>query len=269
MDLNPTNAFGEVLLDLIEAQYGGDFDAGVQALMEATGLSEEEVVAIIQGEVIVEDEALLSDIVDAFPDADDEDLTVIVEVASGVEADDREALVQEIEMDMEASEVPAEEAPVEEAAYGYSRPTANFSRQQSTMVDNRVAQLENKLANFEAQEYLTDALKEVDASARSLVESAVLPPAMKTLLIGNFSNDKQRLARFSQMAQENGVDIGTMLFATQYAMGLIENSGNYVEFKDYSLSEEEANLAKFSASEGAIAEQDIYAIFGEEGLNVH
>lgn len=269
MDLNPTNAFGEVLLDLIEAQYAGDFDAGVQALMEATGLSEEEVVAIIQGEVIVEDEALLSDIVDAFPDADDEDLTVIVEVASGVEADDREALVQEIEMDMEASEAPVEEeAALAEAAYGYSRPTVNFSARPS-MVDNRVAQLENKLANFEAQEYLTEALKEVDSNARSLVESAVLPPAMKTLLIGNFSNDKQRLARFSQMAQENGVDIGTMLFATQYAMGLIENSGNYVEFKDYSLSEEEANLAKFSASESVIAEQDMYAIFGEEGLNVH
>lgn len=266
-ELNPTNAFGELLLDLIEGQYDGDIDKGVSALMETTGLEEDEVISIISGDTIVEDESLLRDIVEAFPDADEEDLSIIVEVATAVDKEDRDALIESIEAEEETrAEEEDEEDDDEEsgADYGYSfihNPYAQFSGVPAAVV-SRVNQVEQRLANFEAQKALSDELRSLDNTAWSLVEQGILPPAFKTMLIGNFSDDDQRLARFGQIAQENGVDIGTMLFATQYSLGMLQNASPYVEFRDYSASDEEIAMANFSASVDALVEEDLNAIFG-------
>jgi hypothetical protein len=261
-ELNPGNAFGELLLDLIEAQYGeSNIDAGIEAIMSTTGLPEDEIVAIISGDVIVEDESLLSSIIDAFPDADDADLEVIVNVATAVDEQDRADLIEEIEADeadMEMEEMPMEEDE-EMAPMGYYDQTAQFAQHNAS----RINQLENQLAEFQYSTVLSNELKDLDAYASRYVDSEMLPPSYKTMLIGNFQDDSERLAQFSQTAAQNGVDIETMLFATRYAMSMLTDASTFIEFKDYSATEEDVAIANFQANISNIAQEDLYAIFGD------
>lgn len=258
-ELNPTNAFGELLLDLLEAQYG-DLDAGIQALVASTGLSEEEVTSIISGDDIVEDENLLSSIIDAFPDADDDDLEVIINVATSVESEDRDELIQKLESD-EGVEYPMDQAPAEppmdeeEAAYARQEQEANFMNTQ------RLNELEQQLASFQYENEITSRLTRIDSVAGQYVNNEVLPPSYKTLLIGNFSDEKQRLVEFANIATKNNVDIPTMLFATEFALKLLADASEFVEFKDMSVSDEDMAIAQFSASLDQIVQQDYDAIF--------
>jgi hypothetical protein len=257
-DLNPTNAFGELLLDLIDGQYGGDYDAGIQALMQTTGLTEEEVVAIIQGDSVVEEESLLGDIVAAFPDADDADLEVLVNVATDVDEMDRQELLAQIdasEMPEEETELYEEEAPETVGAeYNQYVNTANF-------MDPRVDQLITQQANFQAQEFYKNELTNLDAAANEMISYGIIPPSYKSMLVGNFSDPSVRLTKFAEIAAQNGVDVSTMLFATKFALGLMQNAAEYVEFKDYSVSAEDAAVANFNASLTQVAEADLAAIW--------
>lgn len=267
-ELNPKNAFGELLLDLIEAQYDGDFDAGVMAIMEATGLTEEEVIAIVNGDTVVEDENLLASIVDAFPDADDDDLEVIVNVATAVDEEDRQDIIASLEGEEGYEEEAAPEEELAAASYGYGNyNVANFGQ---TMDNARLNQIEQKLANFEYQEAvsaITNKLRTVDFMASQAVNAELLPASYKTMLIGNFNNDQERLARFSQIAAENGVDIMTQLYATEFALGLMTDAADFVEFKDYSISDDDRAVANFSASLDQIVQNDVQAIFQDSLLN--
>jgi len=261
-ELNPKNAFGELLLDLIEAQYQGNYDSGIQALMQTTGLSEEEVKAIVNGDTVVEDENLLASIVDAFPDADDDDLEVIVNVATSVNEEDRQDVINTIES---REQVPDgdETANKEAASYGYYNPyEANF---EYAMNNNRLNQIEQTLANFEEQQAIaaiTNKLRTVDFMASQAVNAELLPRSYKTMLIGNYSDDQERLVRFSKIAADNGVDIMTQLYATEFALGLLTDAADFVEFKDYSITDEDKTIAQFSASLDQIVAEDVKAIFG-------
>lgn len=268
-ELSPTNQFGELLLNLIDAQYGGDDDAGISALVESTGLSEEEVVAIINGDTIVEDESLLSDIVAAFPDADDNDLEVIINTASEVDEQDRSDLIAQIEADEDAAgaqedpEAEAAEYPEdggEEASYSrYVGRRANFSRE--ALLENKLAEMENRFAQFEAYSALSSELKAIEQKASQLVDAQILPPSFKAMLIGNFSDDSERVAKFGAIADRNQVDVEKMLFATKYALGMLEDSAQFMEFRDFSITEDEAATANFSASLDTQVQADLDAIF--------
>lgn len=267
-ELNPTNAFGELLLDLIEQQYAGDYDAGIQALVQSTGLSEDEVVSIVQGDTIVEDESLLADIITAFPNADDQDIEVIVNVATGVDEEDRDALMSEIEANEGMGDMPMNEEVAEGevpagASYGYAyNPYLQASFAAAAQASNEVADLRNQIASFQAEQYLTNELKDLDRVTGQYVASELLPPSYKAMLIGNFSDDTQRMARFSRMAAENGVDLPTMLFATKYALGMLMDASDFVEFRDFSVTDEQVATANFSASLDSIVQSDLDAIFG-------
>lgn len=270
-ELNPTNAFGELLLDLIEAQYNGDFDSGILAIAEATGLSEEEVTAIVNGDTIVEDENLLASIIDAFPDADDDDLEVIIQVATSVDEEDRENLLNSLEEDEAMGMQEAEEVPEEEmAAAAYQRYIGNVSNFNNHAVTNRISSIENKIADFEYKQQiqtLKNRLNNIDFMASQAVNSELLPSSYKTMLIGNFQDEDERLARFSQISQENGVDIVTQLYATEFALGLLTDASDFVEFKDYSISDDDVAVANFSASLDQVVQGDVQAIFQDSLLN--
>lgn len=267
-ELNPTNAFGELLLDLIDSQYGGDYDAGIQALVDATGKTEDEIVGIVQGDIIVDSEDLLAAIAQAFPDADQDDIVMMVQVASGVEEDDRNSLVQEIE----ANEMPADgdemnmndeggedDMPQDFGYYYDPNYEANFKNE----LVNEVNDLRARLAQTEGYEYLNSELKELAHFADMAVANEQLPPSYKALLIGNFTQDNQRVAKFSQMANANGVDLNTMLFATKYALGLLTDASQFIEFKDHAASEEDVMMANFSASLDEVVKEDLSAIFNQ------
>lgn len=268
-ELNPTNAFGEILLDLIEAQFSGDYDAGITALTETTGLEEADVVDIVQGNTIVDNPDLLASIADAFQDADEEDLQALINTAVDVEAADREELISGIEeteamaegdTGMEDEEVPEGE---EAMNYGYRANTANFSglAEENQYLNNRLNQLEDRLATFGYANAVQGELARLDNVAKQYVDAELLPPSYKAMLVGNFSNDEERLAKFSAIAEKNNVDIPTMLFATNYALSMLTDASRFVEFKDYSTSEQDAAVANFNASLDSVVERDIQAIF--------
>jgi len=274
-ELNPSNPFGELLLDLIESQYGGDIDQGIQALVQTSGLSEEEVVGIIKGKHIVEDENLLAAIIDAFPDADEHDLEVIVNVADAVDQDDKKALIEQIEQheamkgNSESPEAGMSEGDTGEEEKHYPseeevKQTEQYNRNNMNTAEfQRINEIEQKLANFEIYSAISNRLNNLNVAAESLVNEGILPPAHKAMLVGNFSASDDRVARFAQMAETHNVPIDVMLFAAEFALQFINDASQFVEFKDYSLSEKDVNVAQFSASLDKAVEGDIDAIFGD------
>lgn len=273
-ELNPTNAFGELLLDLIEAQFADlntdpedttpAITAGIQALVQATGLPEEDVVGFISGENIVDDADILEAIISAFPDANDEDIETIIEVASGVEEEDRMALEAQYENEGDVEPDMANQQAAEYAAAYNPQIQANFNRSiveelQKIRQEKEALEANFAQANFEAE--LSNYLAEFDSRLSADVANQVLSPAMKEALIGNFTNPKQRLAQFTAIAQENGArDLREQLNMSEFAYSFLKNIANVVEFKDYSVSEEDVAVANFSSSLEKAAEADLDAI---------
>lgn len=271
-ELNPTNAFGELLLDLIEAQYEGDIDAGVQALVQATGLSEEDVTGYISGENIVDDADILEAMIGAFPDADDEDIQTIIEVASGVEEADREAL--EAQYENEGAEGGAENPMTEEAA-NYAAAynpaiQANFNRAVADEIQRVRAENEALHANFAKAQFeanLSQALTDLNARISQDVVDGIITPAMKEALIGNFSDPRQRVAQFTGIAQTNGArDLQEQLNMSEFAYSLLRNVANVTQFTDFSVSAEEVATANFSSSLEEAAKGDLIAMGLDFGL---
>jgi hypothetical protein len=271
-ELNPTNAFGELLLDLIEAQYEGDIDAGVQALVQATGLSEEDVTGYISGENIVDDADILEAMIGAFPDANDEDIQTIIEVASGVEEADRQAL--EAQYENEGAEGGAEEPMTEDAA-NYAAAynpaiQANFNRAVADEIQRVRAENEALHANFAQAQFqanLSQALTDLNARISQDVVDGVITPAMKEALIGNFSDPRQRVAQFTGIAQTNGArDLQEQLNMSEFAYSLLRNVANVTQFTDFSVSAEEVATANFSSSLEEAAKGDLIAMGLDFGL---
>jgi hypothetical protein len=271
-ELNPTNAFGELLLDLIEAQYEGDIDAGVQALVQATGLSEEDVTGYISGENIVDDADILEAMIGAFPDANDEDIQTIIEVASGVEEADREAL--EAQYENEGAEGGAENPMTEEAA-NYAAAynpaiQANFNRAVADEIQRVRAENEALHANFAKAQFeanLSQALTDLNARISQDVVDGIITPAMKEALIGNFSDPRQRVAQFTGIAQTNGArDLQEQLNMSEFAYSLLRNVANVTQFTDFSVSAEEVATANFSSSLEEAAKGDLIAMGLDFGL---
>lgn len=264
-ELNPTNAFGELLLDLIEAQYDGDIDAGVQALVQATGMSEEEVVGYISGENIVDNVEDLEAIISAFPDANDEDIEQIIEVADGVLEQDKQALEAQYEPEEGGEEQPDMSQQGADYAAAYNPAIqANFNKTVVTEI-NRLkeekAALEANFAQVQFENQLSQALTEFNARVTEDVTNGLITPAMKEALIGNFTNPQQRVAQFAAIAQTNGArDLEEQLRMSEFAYSFLRNIANVTQFHDYSVSAEEVATANFSSSLEKAAEADLEAI---------
>ena len=272
-ELNPTNAFGELLLDLIEAQYEGDIDAGIQALVQSTGLAEEEVVGFISGENIVDDADILEAMIDAFPDANDEDIQTIIEVASGVEEADRQALEAQYEGNEDAEGGVDPEMAQQGADYAAAyNPAiqANFNKSvaaeiQRVRAENEALHANFAQAQFEAQ--LSQALTDLNARISQDVVDGVITPAMKEALIGNFSDPRQRVAQFTGIAQTNGArDLQEQLNMSEFAYSLLRNVANVTQFTDFSVSAEEVATANFSSSLEEAVKGDLIAMGLDFGL---
>ena len=272
-ELNPTNAFGELLLDLIEAQYEGDIDAGVQALVQSTGLSEEDVVGYISGENIVDNVEDLEAMISAFPDATEEDLDKLIEVADGVLEQDREAL--EAQYETEGAEGGVEEPDMAQQGADYAAAynpaiQANFNKNvvselQKLRAEKEALEANFAQANFEAQ--LSQALTDLNARISQDVVDGVITPAMKEALIGNFADPRQRVAQFTGIAQTNGArDLQEQLNMSEFAYSLLRNVANVTQFTDFSVSAEEVATANFSASLEEAAKGDLVAMGLDFGL---
>ena len=266
-ELNPTNAFGELLLDLIEAQFEGDIDAGIQALVQATGLSEEEVTGYISGENIVDTAETLEAIISAFPDANDEDIEQIIDVADGVLEQDKQAL--EAQYEPEGAEGGAEEPDMAQQGADYAaayNPAIQANFNHSVVAEMKQVRAENKAlhANFAQAQFeanLSQALADLNSRIGQDVADGVITPAMKEALIGNFADPRQRVAQFTGIAQTNGArDLQEQLNMSEFAYSLLRNIANVTQFHDYSVSAEEVATANFSSSLEEAAKGDLIAM---------
>lgn len=282
-ELNPTNAFGELLLDLIEAQFADlitdpedtspAISAGIQALVQATGLSEEDVTGYISGENIVDNVEDLEAMISAFPDATEEDLDKLIEVADGVLEQDRQALEAQYEGNEDAEGGVDPEMAQQGADYAAAyNPAiqANFNKTvvselQKLRAEKEALEANFAQASFEAQ--LSQALADFDARTSADVDNGILTPAMKEALIGNFSDPRQRVAQFTGIAQTNGArDLQEQLNMSEFAYSLLRNVANVTQFTDFSVSAEEVATANFSASIEEAAKGDLIAMGLDFGL---
>ena len=283
-ELNPTNAFGELLLDLIEAQFAElitdpedtspAISAGIQALVQATGLSEEDVAGYISGENIVDEVETLEAMISAFPDATEEDLDALIEVADGVLEQDRQAL--EAQYETEGAEGGAEPEPdMEQQGADYAAAynpaiQANFNRSVAEEIQRVRAENEALHANFAKAQFeanLSQALTDLNARISQDVVDGIITPAMKEALIGNFSDPRQRVAQFTGIAQTNGArDLQEQLNMSEFAYSLLRNIANVTQFTDFSVSAEEVATANFSSSLEEAAKGDLVAMGLDFGL---
>lgn len=215
--------FGQALIDLIDEEYAGDEETGVATVCEATGLSPEELSALVQGEYAPEPE-LIDAISQCFDTTQDED------AYSGLQFLGAAARGEDIYEDDEDYEDDTES----EASY-------------------RVAELENQVAEFQATETVKDAIANLELQAAQLVEEGAMTPFEAEVMFGNFSLESNRTAAFSQLCQTKAVDPATELYAMQYHLDLCAKRGSIADFssmvpemteEEYS---EEVNLTRQAA----------------------
>lgn len=294
-ELNPSSAFGEVVLDLIQSQYEGDYDAGIAAIMEATGYDEDTVVDVINGDVILQSPEILGLLMEAFPGASEQDEEIVMAVASGVEEndlddlraividesaeqlieaedalDELEALDALDELETEAAldeldELEGDDVDMDFEEGGFAYPTypdttATFAAE-NAYLSSRVHDLEDYVASFAAEAQFSGKLDELAYTAFSMEEQGVLPPAYRRMLVGEFTNSEERLANFAAIAAHNNVDIPTMLFASEFALSILGEGSPFVEFSDLSVSNEMLDAAQFSANLDQVVAEDYSAIF--------
>lgn len=226
--VNPGNAFGEILLGLIEEEYE-DYNDALEAVADFADTTPEHIEAIIDGSIIVDDVDLLGGIAAAFDATEDEEiLSGFLAIAQEVEEADRE-LGEEIAAAM-ADSASNEREPALAGSYKSGAPTAEFTA--------RVNDLERTVASFKASAEVSGILQTLRRKADFGVNQGWLPPVVADLLLGSADlSDNTRVAAFGQSAVKNDIDIATQLFAIDFALDIFERCGNQVEFRAYAESD--------------------------------
>jgi len=96
---------------------------------------------------------------------------------------------------------------------------------------SQVTELNNRIAEFEQNQQIRDALNELELKAKQ-----VMPPSAVKVLFGDFQLESDRVAAFSRTADLNGVGVAEELYAMQKTIELFEKSGlnKLAMFQSYS-----------------------------------
>lgn len=219
-------AFGQALLELAETEYEDPLE-GLAVIAEETGLSDEQLIGLIQGNFYPTEE-LASRIGELFDTtADNEDayngLLLLAEEAAG-DSDDEDEDVTEIE------------DPEEDAEYSALR-----------------EEHETLLAQFsqtQAENIVKDSLRDVEMRCQEGISNKWLPPAAMKIMMASFKSENDRLAAFSQVCEENDVDPDTQLFAMNYALEIFSRCGEYgMMFNQYAETPLDSDEIEFQAAQ--------------------
>lgn len=148
-----------------------------------------------------------------------------------------------------------DESEEDENDYEYEEPEEEYD----SAADYRVAELENQLAEFEAEKVVTDALAKLDLKARDLVANGDLPPNAYRLIMGEFNLESDRVAAFSNNASVNGVSIDSEFYALNKTLDIFSTLklGELGLFNSFV----EDEISEFSNNEDYQAEQMAAATF--------
>jgi len=239
----PATLFGEALIHLIDDHYE-DAEEAISDLQEVTGLSEDDVLDLIEG-LAVPDEELTSAIGSMFElTAENEDsFEDLLDVASLSRQDayGYDPVYEELEDEDEIEAVDEEDE--EEDEYEDEDEEAQYSA-----IDSRYAALENKIVEFELEKEVKTALANIERKANQGVQEGWLPPVAHRALLGSFEREEDRLAKFSELCDANGVDLNTQLVAFEFALKVFEHCGPMVQFGQVIQEDLDPRQAEFQSN---------------------
>lgn len=213
--------FGQAVLELAKEEYEDPLDALVD-IADEYGLTDEQVVGLINGAYAPDAE--LAQAIGSFFEttAEDEDayigLMVLAqeaqeEILEGGEGDDDEYYGYDDDDDEDEYDDEGDNED-EEASY-------------------KLAELEDKIANFEAASIIDATLSEFESEAERGFREGWLTPKVKRVLMGNFRSAQERLANFSETCDVNQITPEMQLYAIDYALKTLEAAGPIAKFGAY------------------------------------
>ncbi len=196
---------GLAILQLAEVDYDGDLEAAIYDISVATGYEPKVVVGLIDGTYI------------PTPELKDQIASVVPS------AQDPEVYEEFQSLDSEAYEDESDEDGDEGAEYSaFQRQLAQFQRQN--------AELEARVNQAEFEKSVTTSLNQLERYADRLVHEGSLPPVAYNHLMGEFESSDDRLAAFSEMCTDGGIDAVEQLARIQYALEVFEKCGPVAQF---------------------------------------
>lgn len=225
--------YGLALLELADIAGYEDVEEYIYDLADEIGYSPEYLAGTITGEV----------------EPDDEDAIAIAEIMD---------LPEEYAIDLLAS---AYEARGEDL-YEYLESEDEYEDDEDDVneqveelaeaVDYKMADLEQRVAEFEVADAIKTAMADVERDVYRGVGERWLTPAMAREILGEFESDDDRVAAFSQLANNNNVDLSTQLFGIQFALKLLENSGATATFGAYVQDEIEVSPNEYKQAKANV-----------------
>lgn len=229
--------FVPALLEQIENDYE-TLEDGLEDIQNVTGFDDEDIQGLLSGELVPtpqcvdilnelfyetstdNNNALGFQVLAAIDrgDLEESDLEEGLQAYYDSQEEDEEP-EDEDEEDDDVEEEEGEEATEEDAVYSY--------------IDPRLQELESKIANFELNSELKDRLSDVAEFARQGLNDRWLSRAKYEFLLGSFDREEDRVAAFSQAAEEDNVDLSTRLYAVLFALEADEACGERVNFSSY------------------------------------
>jgi len=236
-NFNMNTRFVPALVEQIEENYE-TIEDGMLDIQDATDITDDEVKGLFTGELVPT--AKMVDILNGLFEATstDNNMALGMQVLAALDRGDldeedlyedgSEEEMEEIDEEDEDSD-DDEEDEVEQP----SIKSKKDSRAVYSAIDPRLQELESKIADFELNSELKNRLSEIAEFARQGINDGWLSRAKRDLLLGSFEREDDRVAAFSQTAEQNNVDLYTQLYAVQFALEADEACGERVMFSRY------------------------------------
>lgn len=237
-NFNMNTRFVPALVEQIEENYDS-IEAGMLDIQEATDITDDEVVGLFTGELVPT--AKMVDILNGLFEATstDDNMALGLQVLAALDRGDldesdlyEDGSEEELE-DVDDEEEEEESDPESEDEVDSKGKFKKDSQAVYSAIDPRLQELEAKIADFELNTELKNRLSEIADFARQGLEEGWLSRAKRDLLLGSFDREDDRVAAFSQTAEQNSVDLATQLYAVQFALEADEACGERVIFSRY------------------------------------
>lgn len=230
-NFNMNTRFVPALVEQIEENYDS-IEAGMLDIQDATDITDDEVVGLFTGELVPT--AKMVDILNGLFEATstDDNMALGLQVLAALDRGDLDE--SDLYEDGSQEELDPEE---DDEDTEDEEPVDNKFKKDSqavySAIDPRLQELESKIADFELNKELKGRLSEIADFARQGMDEGWLSRAKRDLLLGSFDREDDRVAAFSQTAEQNNVDLATQLYAVQFALEADEACGERVIFSRY------------------------------------
>ncbi|CAM6006649.1 unnamed protein product [Sphagnum balticum] len=228
------NQFGAALLEIGADEYfdGEEYDIEglCHEIADLTDNEPEDVLAVLTGEIVPTDEFVLSLADQIGLDESTTDQLLLLGIdARGESIDDY------LTGDEDETEYDTDEQEDESSYSAYSPANAEIAR------------LKQEMAEFKASNAVNDRLSQIETELWELVDNQQIPPFIADFMMGQFNNDSERFAAFSQMCQRNGVDGVSQLHGMEIALSILKQLPvvNFGYMYEPELTEEEVREEQY------------------------